>query len=252
MTPRLALAALLAAAPAAAAQQPAPERLIQVTGVGVDRTPPDTATLAFWLRGEGATPDEATRALQAKQRAVNEGVAGLLGPTARPTAGNVTVIEARGAECQDRGYNAQPRLSQGACTVTGYLATLQAEVRTNAVDRAGTAAGLMARLGASDARLQGFALSDPAAATARATAAAVADARARAEALARGAGVRLGPVVTLRDGNYVSPDIVVGANRMAAPPPPPPPSAPAPVQIEAKPRPVETRATVTVAFAILP
>jgi len=229
------------------------ERVVQVTGTGMVETPPDVANLAFWLRGEGATPDDATRALQAKQRAVTEGLAALLGRDARITTAEVTVIETRGPGCQDRGYNAQPRLSEGECAVKGYLATMQGAVRTGATDKAATAAGLASRLGASDARVQGFDLSTRTAATARATAAAFADARARAEALARGAGLRLGPVTLLRDGNYQQVDRIV-ANDIGAMPVTGVSLANArsAVALDTRPRPVETRAQVYVSYTLLP
>jgi uncharacterized protein len=240
----------LAAVPAAAQQLPAPtERVIQVSGSGIVRTPPDVATLEFWLRGEGATPDAATQALATRQKAVLDGLARLLGREA-VTTGPVTVIEARGPQCEDaRGYGGRPRLSEGACAVSGYVATMQGGARTGALDRAGTAAGLAARLGANDARLQGFALADPAEAGRRATAAALADAQRQAEAIAAGAKLRLGPIVSVRGGASEYADFLVRArgvelNAPAAPPPP------APVALDTKPRPIETRAQVTVSYAI--
>lgn len=247
----LILAALVLASPASG--QTPPERTIQVSGTGTVRTPPDTATLEFWLRGEGATADAATSALAARQKAVIGGLAGLLGRGSEVTTGPVGVIEVRGPGCEDaRGYNARPRLSEGACAVTGYLATMQGSARTSAIDRAGTAAGLASRLGASDARLQGFTLADPADASRRATAEALRDAQSRAAVIAQGAGVRLGPIVTVSDG-YRGDIVVSGAMmRAAAPPPPPPPEMAPPIALDTRPRPIETRAQVTVSYAILP
>lgn len=238
--------------PSSAFAQGTSERTIQVTGTGVVRTDPDVALLDIYLRGEGATPDDATRALATKQRAVTDGLNGLLGRGSEATASNVTVIEARGEACADaRGYASRPRLSTGECAVIGYIATMQLALRTAAVAKAGTAAGLASRLGASDARLQSFALSDPQAAQARATTAAIAAARQQAEAVAKGAGVGLGPIMSMRDSaNIEVTGARVGANAMAAPPPPPPPAPP--VEIDVKPRPIETRAQVYVTFAIAP
>jgi uncharacterized protein YggE len=126
---------------------------------------------------------------------------------------------------------------------------MQTSVRTRAVEKAATAAGLASRLGASDARVQGFALSDPEAARARANMAAIADAAKRAAALASGAGLRLGPIIAVRD--QASYDITVtgalrGANAPAAPPAP----RVSPVTIDLKPTPIETRAQVFVSYAI--
>lgn len=236
--------------PAAWAQEPA-TRTIQVTGAGVVQTPPDVAMLNIWLRGEGTTPDAATGDLAAKQKAVAAGLAGFLGGDSDLTTGNVTVIQARGKACEDgRGYNSTPRLSAGDCTVTGYIATMQSALRTHRVDKAATAAGLASRLGASDARLDGFALSDLDGARARARAAAIGNARRQATALASGAGVRLGPIIRLSDQMGYSPDAGEVRFAASAPPPPPPPPVPPPIQIDAKPRPIETRAQVYVTYAI--
>lgn len=254
MPARIVLASVLVASVAlpVQAQQPA-ERVIQVSGSGSVRTPPDLATLEFWVRGEGADSDAAVRALAARQKAIVDGVGGLLGRGAEVTTGPVTVLEVRGPQCEDtRGYGSKPRLSEGACAVTGYLATVQGAARTSAIDKAATAAGLASRLGASDARLQGYALADTGEAARRAMAAALRDAQARAEAIAAGGTLRLGPIVSVRDGNYGGGEVIVTASRAGAPPPPPPPPPPEPVALDAKPRPIETRASVVVTYAILP
>ncbi|KQM93467.1 hypothetical protein ASE70_13690 [Sphingomonas sp. Leaf22] len=184
--------------------QSADERvpLIQVMGVGTVSTPPDVATISYSVIGEGRTADDASAALATKQRAIVAELTALLGRGARLSSGEVSVIEARSDKCENfTGYNSRPRLSEGDCAVTGYIATLQGTARTGAVDRAGTAVGAVARLGARDARIQGFSLRDPTEAQRRATAAAIAAARAKAEAMAAGAGVRLGELLALHDPN---------------------------------------------------
>lgn len=250
MIDKMLVAAMFFAAPIspAIAQSSTPERSIQVTGTAIVRTAPDVATLGFWLRGEGATADAAATDLVARQKAVLSGLAGLLGAASEITTGNVVLIETRDRACDDnRGL---PRLSQGACAVTGHIATMDGNVRTPAVDKAGTAVGLAARLGARDARLTGFQLSNPAEAMSRANAAAIRDARTRAEAVAAGAGVKLGPLLTVRDQAAPSAEIIVSARRSDAPPPPPPP--PPPIEIGVKPQPIETRALVFVSYSIQP
>lgn len=248
MIPRILAAAILF--PQALSAQEPRSRTIDVTGAGVVQTVPDIALLVIYLRGEGPTPDAATTALAAKQKAVTNGVLSLLGRDNELTTTNVIVIEARGSACADpRGYDNRPRLSTGDCAVAGYVATLQANIRTRSIDKAGTAVGLASRLGASDARLEGYTLSNPDAAKRRASAAAIAVARQQAEALASGAGVTLGRITAIRDqANY---DITVTGARTAefAPPPPPMPMAP-PVTIVTKPMPIETRAQVSVTYAI--
>jgi len=253
MRTALTIGTLLLAAPVAAQDAPDRVQFIQVVGTATVATPPDRARLIYWVNGEGKTADAASAALAAKNKAIGDGLRTLLGRDTEVTAGEVSVIEVRAPECDNgNGYNRSPRLSEGACAVIGHIATLSGAVKTPAVDKAATAAGLAARLGARDARVQGFELSDRASALRRATAAAVADARARAEALATGAGVRLGDLLTLSDPNASGDEIVVHGSlanaRMAGPPAPP---APPPVEIAIKPRPIETQARVNARFAIL-
>lgn len=247
------LALSIAIAPQSGLAQAPAERTIQVTGTAAVRTPPDLATLVAYLRGEGPTPDAATRDIAVKQRTVTEGVAGYLGLGGEITTSEVVLIEARGPTCSGQSnYGAQPRLSSGDCAVVGYIATMQMRVRTPAVEKAGTAAALAARLGASDARVQGFLLSDPQAAQARANAAAFEDARRRAAALASGARVRLGEITAVRDQASYEQNTAGSLQRVGAPPPPPPPPPPAmsPVTLDTRPAPIETRAQVYVTYAI--
>lgn len=240
------VAALLGATPADA--QDTPARLIQVTGSATVETAPDIAVLSITLRGEGRTADDATRQLATRQKAVTGGLAALLGADGEPKTGDVTVTQARGEGCADGADDdGKPRLSTGRCAVTGYIATMQMTLRTRQVTKAATAAGLASRLGASEARLDGFGLADPDAARTRARAAAVMAARRQAEALANGAGVRLGEVMTIRD--QMDYDVVVTGARKS-PAAPPAQMSPAPVEIEATPRPIDTRAQVFVAYAI--
>ena len=195
---RVTFALLLALFPATAVAQQAHERepSIQVSGTATVSTKPDVATLVYWVTGEGKTPDAASSDLATKQKAIVAGLIGLLGQETRLSSGEISVIETRTPECDGPGnYNNRPRLSEGACAVTGYIASLRGDGRTAAVTKAGTAAGLAARLGARDARVQSFELANPAEARRRATTAAIADARARAEGLATGAGVKLGSLL---------------------------------------------------------
>ncbi len=253
MAQRLIFAAAIAliAAPAAAQTQIVPsERAIEVIGSATVRTAPDIATIAYALRGEGATADQATATLVAVQKAVESGLASLLGGAAELSTGTVALVETRDRSCDD--MRGRPRLSQGACAPTGYLATLDSSIRTTTVDKAGTAVGLAARLGARDARLTGYRLADPAEAVKRATLAAIGDARTRAEAAATGAGVKLGPLLFIKDQTS-APDLLVTARSFAsAPPLPAAPPPPPPIKIGLKPQPIETRAQVVLRYAIAP
>lgn len=233
----------------AAAAQDSNDRapVIQVVGVGTVSTKPDVANIVYWVTGEGRTADEASAALAAKNKAIAGALAALLGRETMLSSGEVSVTEARSPDCQ-RGGNPQARLSEGPCAVTGYIANLQGNVRTGAVDKAGTAAGLAARLGARDARLQGFQLGDPGEAQRRATAAAIANARVKAEAMAAGAGVRLGDLLALNDQNAGN-EIRIVANDVGDLPSPRLGLAPA-VEIAVSPRPIETQARIFARYAI--
>lgn len=226
MAMRYSLWVALSLLPAAASAQVDQRAVIQVAGVGRVSTPADLAQISYRVSGEGSTADAASAALAAKQKAVRQGLLAVLGRDAEVTSGDVTVSETRGAQCNDAGYGygSRLRLSEGDCAVTGFVATSSGRVRTGAVTKAGTAVGMATRMGAGQARIETFALRDPAAARQRATAAALRDARERAAALASGAGVPLGALIQVNDGsapfNEMTPFV---ATPVAAPPPPPPP-----------------------------
>lgn len=225
---------------------------IQVLGTATVETPPDRARLNYWVNGEGKTADAASAALAARNKAVADGVRALLGRDAEVTASEISVTEVRGPDC-DRQGNYNPRLSEGPCAVIGHVATLQGQVKTAAVEKAATAVGLAARLGARDARIQAYELSDRSAALRRATAAAMADARARAEALATGAGVRLGELVALNDPNASNDEVhVAGLQRRVMDVPGVSSASLAnAVPIAVTPRPIQTQARVNARYAIV-
>lgn len=196
----LGLAALLMPSLTSAQDRLAP-REIKVTGSGSVEMPPDIARLGYAVRGEGASPDAATSALANRHKAIASAIMGLLGSGTEMKTEKISVVEVRGRECDgnDEDYDVKPRLSQGACSIAGYLATMRVNFVTSAVSKSGTAIGLAARLGASDARLDGFDLARPADARMRAAAFAMADAKARAQQLATSAGVKLGEIVAVTD-----------------------------------------------------
>lgn len=224
---------------------------IQVLGTATVETPPDRARIAYWVNGEGKTADAASAALSARNKAIADGVRSLLGREAEVTAGEISVTEVRGPECTRRG-DYDLRLSEGPCAVVGHVATLQGQVKTGAVDRAATAVGLAARLGARDARIQAYELSDRSTALRRATAAAVVDARARAEALATGAGVRLGDLLALNDPNASNEEVMAASlqRRVMEVPGVSSASLAVAVPIAVTPRPIQTQARVNARFAI--
>lgn len=243
---------MLLAMPAALAAQEREPAVIQVAGRGSVETEPDMAMLTYSVMGEGATADAASRALATKATAIRGGLLSVLGQGAVITTSEVNLTEVRGADCRT-GYGSPAMLSQGACAVIGYNASLRGSVETGSVEKVGTAVGLASRLGAQQAQTSSFGLRDPAAAQARATQVAVRDAKGRAATLAAAAGVRLGMILTLNDGPGAGIEddvpLPIVATAVAAPPAPPPPP---PVQIDVKPAPIETSARVSVRYAILP
>ncbi|RDE06711.1 SIMPL domain-containing protein [Sphingomonas aracearum] len=246
---------LLAATPLAAQTPPTPPGPpeILVSASGTARTPPDRATIAFTVRGEGTTSDEAARMLAERIKAVRAGSAALAGRGAERRSSQLSIREVRPRACDQNGYGAQ-RLSSGDCAIIGYVATTGEQLDTANVKDAGTLAGLIGRLGGSDVQLQRFWLADDSAARREATQKALAEARTQAELIATGSGARLGSLRRVQDGSY---DYVVRANAIrprvenAAPPPPPPP-APPPVSVDFTPGPIETTVRLSVSYAIAP
>jgi len=245
------LCLVLAGTTAVSAQEPPrPPHVIQVVGMGRVSTMPDLAVIDYWAAGEGKTPDEASGMLAASQKAINNGVSRLFRGAAQITNSNLVVIAVRGPDCQGtNGYNAQPRLNEGACAIKGYLATMQGTIRTPQIEKAGTAVALASQLGARDARLQTFQLTNSPAAYGAAIGAAIADARRQAATMARAAGEKLGPIIAMRDQNFRPAEeiVVSGMDTVSV-------SAPAaprvPVAIDVNPRPIDTTAQVYVTFAI--
>ena len=230
----------------AAMAQDAPRPRVVLTGTGSVRTPPDLATINYRIVGEGATSDEAVSAMAARRRRIDAGLASL-GGGLDPRASEVALSEIRGPECR-QSYG-QPQLSTGACSIIGYSASLQVSIRTGQVRQAGTAVGLIGRLGGKDPQIGGFALADAGAAERRAIAAALADAKAKAQAIAVDSGMTLGRLQSVSTTGYGGNDeiVVTGSRVVPAPPAPPPPP---PIAVDLAPRPIETRAQVTVSYEI--
>lgn len=259
---RPALLLLLVAAPTTAWAQPRPDIMppgITVSGSATIKTAPDMATISFALRGEGATPDAASTDLAARQRAVTGGLA-RLDPHVQINTGSVSTSEVRKGDCADAPASARAEmalalsdnefdeLKKGPCRITGYVAGIEATAELASVKDAGTAIGLAQRLGASSASLDGFALRDPDAATHAAVDAAIADARAQAEALAKGAGARLGRLVSILGAPDREP-AMQALNVYDVPSPPAEVMAP-PVVIDVTPKPIETSAHIVLVYAL--
>jgi uncharacterized protein YggE len=245
---RALLIALLASitTPALGQTSPIEPRTIDVSGHGKVTLPPDTANIHYWIRGEGRSSDDATRAMADSKGRVESGLRAFLGTDSQITNNDLVIIEVRDPNCKVE--NGRAALSEGQCAIIGYVAQIQTDVRTSSVAKAGTAVGLAGRLGARDARLQGFELRDTAKAREEAMTRAVNDARAQAQILAAAAGGHLGRAVRIQYGSYGMLPMVRGTMFASAPPPPPPPP---PVEVEMKPRPEEVSADVNISYELL-
>lgn len=229
------------------AQQTAPA-VIRVIGNGSVETAPDIAVVTFALRGEGATSDDAVRALVATRGPIERALAG----KAELRTGRLAINAARDKACDasDGDYDAKLRLSTGPCAIRGYVASLAVTARVRPVAEAGTLLGLIGRLGAVDPSLREFAVSEPGPAQTRAVAAAIVDARRQAEAIATATGVTLGRLRRVDDqraSNIDANEVMVTASRA---PQDQPVVAPPPIAVALSPEPVETTATLTVEFEI--
>ena len=238
---------LMLAAPVQAQEAGARQRTIVVEGTGQVMTPPDLTSIRFTVRGEGTTADAATKALVAKQKAIVDGVTGVLKNSAQVETGTVNIAVTRAGECRISNYNSAASLSTGPCAIAGYVATLSTTVRSKDVADAATAVGLAGRLGAENASVQSYELNNTEEARTRATAKAMDDARAQAQAIAGGSHVTLGDILSVRNGaaRIAYNDIVV--TEAHAPPAPPPPP---PVAIKTTPAPIETTVRLQVIYAI--
>jgi uncharacterized protein YggE len=275
--PPLALATLVSTNVAQAQFVAPPANAIMVSTEASIETAPDVAELSVTLRGEGKTPDQATRALADRVKAVSDGLR-TLDRTAEVRTGSVAIGEVRAGDCRrssslplgigDRIESIElaadalaaasvddlPSPQQTSarpgdpCALIGYVARSEASVLMRSVKDAGTAVGLAGRLGAASASIERFDVTDQKDAQRRAATAAVAKARLQAEAIAVASGARLGAIISVSDSldrelmNYA-----MQANMPA----PPVVAMEVPVPVEITPRPVSTSSRLTLTFALV-
>jgi uncharacterized protein YggE len=230
----------------AAAQDRDPQT-IQVLATGSVETPPEIATITYHVRGEGALPDDASRALVARKTAIEKALASAAGAKLEIHTGNLEITEVRGKDCRvDDSYDA-PRLSTGPCAILGYITEMDVTVRVSPVDKAGTLTGVAARAGATGAQLQGFGILDRRGAHKRAMTAAVANGTAEAEAIAAASGGKLGRLLRAADNDVreVVVDSITAQDIGSLP------NSPRPVTIAIAPKAVETSARLVLTFEVL-
>lgn len=253
---------LIAGALAVAALGPAQAQTLDksqivITGVGSAERPAEWATVSLVVVGEGKTSVEALKALSALQTKLESQLSALVGVKAVDvTTSELKVLEVRGSDCE-RGdsYDPRPTLSEGACAVTGYLATMAMRAKLSPASRAGDAASLAAELGGRNVTLADFGLNDPSSLRDTAINAAIQDARAQAAAIAKASGVKLGPIALVSDRNPRAYDgetleTVALADAPAALLARPPSAPTASVKVTVPP--VEETARLSVVFSVQP
>ncbi|WP_269716578.1 SIMPL domain-containing protein [Caulobacter sp. NIBR2454] len=258
----LAVALTLSLAGAAAAQvMPPPDRpTVVVTGTGKARKPAEFALVGFTVRGEGKTPTEAIKALNDSRSSIEKSLVRLAGAKVTELMGeSLSVQDVRTPACEpQRPYAVQMRLTSEECAVIGAIASINIQARIEPAEKVGEAASLVAQLGGKNPYMRGSGLRDRKPLDDDAMASAVGEARRQAEVLAKAAGVKLGPILRIMDGNtqFDSRNMM-----MAAPPPPAPPMPIPPVTVtgarvespvDLTVRDIEANARVTVMFAIEP
>lgn len=243
---RLLAPAILAMIGQQASAQATQSRIL-VEGNGSVLTPPDLASIAYTVRGEGHSSDDAVAALVATHKAIEAAML-VAAPASELRDGKLQVHVVRGSDCK-AGDDDVPRLSIGPCAISGYIAELPETLVMSAVKDAGTVAGLIGRLKGESARVTGYALSHPAVASRSALTKAIANARATAETMAQAGSVKLGRIYSISNSfeNSGADEIVVTSQRQVRAPAE---IMPPPILVSLKPEPIETTARVVVTYEI--
>ena len=224
---------------------PVPAR-IDVSGYGEVKYMPDIATIAYTIRGEGQTSDDAVRAMTASAERIRAAIR-VVDAAAEPKTNAVSIAEVRSTDCKEQSYG-PPQLSTGACAISGYVATQSVTLRTSAVKESGTLVGLVGRAGGMNPRIESFTVRDSRPQQQQAIAAALADAASKATAIAAASHVQLGSILNVTSGprNDAQQIVLTGSLVRASAPPPPPP----PVPVNVVPELLTTSSFVTVVYSI--
>jgi uncharacterized protein YggE len=185
----VAVAALLACAPAANAQTPPPSPELPVvvaTGEAVVKRAPDRAFVSIAAESRARTSRDA-------QRLTAEAMTSVLAKL--KSAG------LPGDAIQTTGYDIQPEFdyANGKQTVRGYVARNSIEVRVDELPKLGDILDIAVGAGATSVAGVRFDLKDRTGAEREALQRAVEDARARASAAAAGAGLKVDRVVKIEE-----------------------------------------------------
>ena len=186
------LAALLAAGcVTTVAGLDAPGDVVVVTGMGRVSAAPDTALLTLGVESQAPTLGAATSDAARRMSAVVARIKAL-GVADADVATVVYAVDPRMAPGDPARRDEPPRIA-------GYHATNLAQVTVRKPADAGPILDAAVAAGANSVRGIRFTLADPATAQAQARANAVGDAIAKARQLAAAAGVKLGPVLSIRE-----------------------------------------------------
>ena len=204
---------------------------LTVSAQGVSRVAPDMAGITVGVTSQAATAAEAMNANAAAQRAVIDAVRGAgIGD----------------GDIQTSGLNLSPMMDYAdgrAPRVTGYQAQNLVTIRVTDLAALGQVLDAAVTGGANEINSITFMRDDAQSAEDDARRDAVATARHRAEVLAEAAGLRLGPVLVIRDGATQAPPMPMGMRAMDA-------KAEASIPVETGR--VDINAAVEMDFALLP
>lgn len=242
-----AAAVLFVAAPAVAQQALSGPPTILVTGSGEAEAQPDQFTISLSVVGRGVTQIEALQSMAAIQNRVMETLPALEGLTRSGiTTGNTALETVYDPACNTDDYRGDPE----DCPVVGYSVTSPLTFQGSPAERAGDALSLAAELGARNARLNSYSVTDRRSVQDAANRAAFLDAERQARMLSEAAGRRIVGILRIQDpsarlignseGENALEDVVVTARSRESPT----------VSIAVRPEPVRTTSRVTVAFQI--
>lgn len=244
----IAIAATALALPAVAQDSFANRPTIVVTGSGEAEAQPDRFHVNVTVEGRGATQVEALRALSTAQARMIETLPQLQGlADGRVTTGDISVEPNHEPTCGTREYDRDT----SDCPVIGYSVASALTFAGSPADRAGDAISLASELGAVQARLEDYALTDMRALQDAANRAAFSDAERQARMLAEASGRRIVRILRIQDPSSRVVDVlaqeatdidevVVTGSRIRS----------AAVSIAVAPKPVSATARVTVVFEI--
>ena len=185
------------------AAEEAMPRVISVTGDGRVAAAPDMATVRIGVRREARQAADAMRASSEAMRAVLASLDG---------AG----IEARDIQTSGLGLSPRYARSDGSAPprVVGYVASNDLTVRVRELEALGGILDLLIRDGANALNGVFFGIAETGPLEDQARASAVGDARAKAETLAEAAGVPLGAVLSISEGDVGSGPMPVARGAM--------------------------------------